>query len=108
MNDEIRLMRCGLLYGVSGLFRRFVSSDASHTRLKDNIIWDLVDDIRDRLVPGESAWLMSPISILYICCRRVATWAIYASFRDNILHFILEIPWQYALGPPHISQSYFL
>lgn len=85
----------------------FALGDASHTRLRDNIIWDLVDDNRDRLVPGESGWLMSLISILYICCHRVATRAICASFRDNILHFILELSWQYTLGPPHTSQSYF-
>lgn len=35
--------------------------------------------------------------------------AICASFKDNVLHFILiELPWQSALGPPHISRSYFL
>lgn len=79
----------------------FVSGDASHTRSRDNIIWDLVDDNRDHLLPGESGWLMSLISILRICCHRVATRAICASFRDNILHFILECPWHYVLGYPH-------
>lgn len=54
------------------------------------IIWDLVDDKTDCLVPGESVCLLSLISILYIC-HRFAARAMCALARYIILYFVFFI-----------------